>query len=310
VERAYAAELRVTVPWGTLGSDPLEVVVTGLDIHLTRKRSESPAATETLQVVESPSPAAGEAPLPSDSDGAAPTTRVRTALTNRLAEECPEENEEPSSWLLSALNSFNLRLSSVSVQLRGETGRLCGTCESAEARNVAPEDNAAADPALEWLRKSLVLSNVCVMAEDGSDRAAAPLLRAEACTLQAVLPLFSTPASPFQLSFALSPVASVCDAAILAWLQRLMSGRRSIEAGAGPNAAAAPADGLGEGEGAVMSDRYAKVLAHLMAHVDSLTSENDELRATSAALTAALERQTAAIELLSQENARMLTTNE
>ncbi len=55
-----------------------------------------------------------------------------------------------------------------------------------------------------------------------------------------------------------------------------------------------------------MSDHYATVLAKLMSQVDQLMLDNEELRHTSAALNAAVERQTAAIELLTQENARLL----
>jgi len=55
-----------------------------------------------------------------------------------------------------------------------------------------------------------------------------------------------------------------------------------------------------------MQDRYAVVLARLLEQVESLEKENDDMRTTIAALTAAFERQTAVIELLTDENAALL----
>jgi hypothetical protein len=48
------------------------------------------------------------------------------------------------------------------------------------------------------------------------------------------------------------------------------------------------------------------VLARLLEQTDALQRENDEMRTTMAALTVAFERQTAVIELLSEENAVLL----
>ena len=124
------------------------------------------------------------------------------------------------------------------------------------------------------------------------------LLRTEACRLEALLPLLGPETGDIKLVLNAPALSSLCNAASLASLQRLFGAMSAPNAR--PGLTPAP-------EASVeMSDRYAAVLARLLEQTDTLERENDELRATMTAMKAALDRQTAALELLASENAKML----
>ena len=195
--------------------------------------------------------------------------------------------------MASALNSVDVQLSKVDVRVVRERDTLAITIETLTAKSVPvgkPDDE-------EWLSKVAELRNlriaVLCTADDGLSVTETQVLQTDSCTLQALLPLLGPGTGDVRLQLSTQPIAASGGAATVAAVHRLLGVSRALE----PQSPAAPAE---------MHDRYAMVLARLLEQTDALQRENDEMRTTMAALTVAFERQTAVIELLSEENNELL----
>ena len=201
---------------------------------------------------------------------------------------------EGSTWVVaSALNSVDVQLSKVDVKVVRERDTLAITIETLTAKSVPvgkPDDG-------EWLSKVAELRNlriaVLCTADDGLSVTETQVLQTDSCTLQALLPLMGPATGDVRLQLSTQPIIASGGAATVAAVQRLLGVSRALE----PQSPAAPAE---------MHDRYAMVLARLLEQTDALQRENDEMRTTMAALTFAFERQTAVIDLLSEENNQLL----
>jgi hypothetical protein len=205
------------------------------------------------------------------------------------------ESVAGSAWVVaSALNSVDVQLSKVDVRVVRERDTLAISIETLSAKSVPvgkPDDG-------EWLSKVAELHNlriaVLCTADDGLSVTETQVVQTDSCTLQALLPLLGPGTGDVRFQLSAQPIAASGGAATVAAVKRLLGVSRALEP---PLPAAAPAE---------MHDRYAVVLARLLEQTDALQRENDEMRTTMAALTVAFERQTAVIELLSEENAVLL----
>ena len=155
----------------------------------------------------------------------------------------------------------------------------------------------------EWLSKVAELRDLHVAvlcaADDGLTVTETQVFQTDSCSLQALLPLLGPGAGDVRLQLSTQIITVSGGAATAAAVQRLLGVSKALERGA--RGAAGPPAPAPE-----MHDRYAVVLARLLEQTDALQRENDDMRTTMAALTAAFERQTAVIELLSEENAQLL----
>jgi len=268
VERAFAAELRVVIPWASLASEPLQVVLSGLDVVLVQQQ----AADLQTAVVLSSSAQAG------------------------VQEE--EGGEDATALLLGAVNSFDVRVANACVTLRPPFGNgvLRLHCGSATAHNVPSQPEGLEDPQLEWLSKTLMLADVRVLAQH-EERPPTTLLHIASCSVQAILPLFSASSSPspFRVQLDVGRLTAGGGEEQLALVMSALCLDPSANAKR-PDADVSP-----------MSDHYAAALTLVLSEKSSLESRVEELESLNAALHAALVRQSVALELLADENAATLS---
>ena len=305
VERAFAAELRVHIPWGSIASAPLEVTLSGVEVVLVQ---DDDAA----------------APGPEGAPAALPAAVVPAAASGEPGEE--EEEDESLLLALGALNSFDFTLLHADVQLRRKGGTVRAVCASATAHNVPLEAGAPSEQ-LDWLRKSLVLADLSLSTALEGAEAPFVLLHAQSAHVHAILPLFAAEAGaeearPFRLRLALGPRSAACGAEQLALLKSALGGAPAVAAASAtppppPRRVVPPlvgdADEEEEGEagaGADMSDHYADALARVMGdklaletRLAQVEADQRELEMVNTALTQALQRQGEALELLITENA-------
>jgi hypothetical protein len=104
VKRAFAAELRIVIPWATLATEPLQVALTGVDVVVWKSLvGDDLGEQKTQQQVDD-----------------------------------KEEEEDGAVLLLGAVNSVDVRITNMVVRLQHDSlaGVLCLTCSSAAAHNA------------------------------------------------------------------------------------------------------------------------------------------------------------------------------
>ena len=293
VERAWAEELTVTVHWSKLGSEPLAIAIRDIHIVLSlRNAAQEGAGDGNIK-------ADGEVQVsPRDEGASVHFSRPDRTAHRFRAEYGPGDDgadvEEGATWVLaSALNSVDVELANLVVKIMRERDELELSLEMLTAKSVPIEKPPQVG---EWICKVASLRDVslkvCRTAEDGSSAMETRVLQTKSLQLEALLPLLGPSTADVRVQLSTEPLVATGGSAMLASALRLLG------ISGGPTALEPAAE--------EMQDRYAVVLARLLEQVESLEKENDDMRTTIAALTAAFERQTAVIELLTDENAALL----
>jgi hypothetical protein len=293
VERAWAEELTVTVHWSKLGSEPLAIAIRDIHIVLSlRNAAQEGSGDSNIK-------AGGEVQVtPQDEGASVHLSRPDSTAHGFRAEYGPGDDgadvEEGATWVLaSALNSVDVELANLVVKIMRERDELELSLEMLTAKSVPIEKPPQVG---EWICKVASLRDVslkvCCTAEGGSSAMETRVLQTKSLQLEALLPLLGPSTADVRVQLSTEPLVATGGSAVLASALRLLG------ISGGPTALEPAAE--------EMQDRYAVVLARLLEQVESLEKENDDMRTTIAALTAAFERQTAVIELLTDENAALL----